>query len=208
MVLAQGSDQGSDKRPRHSGRFSGASSGGRDSFGEAILLGHFSQHFRLLKFPYSAPPAPISAPPLQSFQGGYPGRQGQFQARREAEASDAVITGTVSVCSRDVSVLFDPGSTYFYVSSYFAPYLVVPHDSLSAPVYVSTPVSDSMVVDHVYRACMVIIGGLETHVDLLLPDMVDFDVILGMDWLSPYHTILDCYAKTVTLELPGLPRLE
>ncbi|XP_070039829.1 uncharacterized protein [Nicotiana tomentosiformis] len=36
----------------------------------------------------------------------------------------------------------------------------------------------------------------------------DFDVILGMDWLSPYHAILHCHAKTVTLAMLGLPRLE
>ncbi|XP_070004636.1 uncharacterized protein [Nicotiana sylvestris] len=38
--------------------------------------------------------------------------------------------------------------------------------------------------------------------------MVDYDVILGMDWLSPYHTTLDCHAKTVTLAMSGLLRLE
>ncbi|XP_070002852.1 uncharacterized protein [Nicotiana sylvestris] len=38
--------------------------------------------------------------------------------------------------------------------------------------------------------------------------MVDFDIILGMDLLSPYHAIFDCHAKTVTLALLGLPRLE
>ncbi|CAN4125028.1 unnamed protein product [Withania somnifera] len=32
--------------------------------------------------------------------------------------------------------------------------------------------------------------------------MVDFDIILGMDWLSPHRAVLDCYAKTVTLALP------
>ncbi|XP_070054646.1 uncharacterized protein [Nicotiana tomentosiformis] len=37
--------------------------------------------------------------------------------------------------------------------------------------------------------------------------MVDFKVILGMDWLSPYHAILDCYAKTLTLAMPEFPRL-
>ncbi|XP_070013671.1 uncharacterized protein [Nicotiana sylvestris] len=116
--------------------------------------------------------------------------------------------GTISVCSRDASVLFDPGSTYSYVSSYFASYLVVPRDSLSATVFVSTPIGDSIVVDHVYHSCMVIIGGLETSIDLLLLDMLDFDVILGMDWLSPYHAILDYHAKTVTLALLGLPLLE
>ncbi|XP_070001867.1 uncharacterized protein [Nicotiana sylvestris] len=38
--------------------------------------------------------------------------------------------------------------------------------------------------------------------------MVDFDVILGMDWLSPYHVVLDCHAKTGTLAMPGLPWIE
>ncbi|XP_070017919.1 uncharacterized protein [Nicotiana sylvestris] len=72
----------------------------------------------------------------------------------------------------------------------------------------STPVGDAIIVDRIYRLCVVTIGSLETSVDLLLLDMVDFDVILGMDWLSPFHAILDCHAKTVTLALSGLPRLE
>lgn len=138
--------------------------------------------------------------------GGVQPRFYAFPARLEAESSDDVITGIIPVFHRDASVLFDPGSTYSYVSSYFASYLVVPCDSLSASVCVSTPVGDSVVVDHVYRLCVVTIDNSETSVDLLLLDMVDFDIILGMDWMSPYHAILDCHAKTVTLAMPGLPR--
>ncbi|XP_070046265.1 uncharacterized protein [Nicotiana tomentosiformis] len=67
---------------------------------------------------------------------------------------------------------------------------------------------ESIIVDHIYRSCAVTIGSLETSVDLLLLDMVDFDVILGMDWLSPYHVVLDYPAKMVTLAMPGLPRIE
>ncbi|XP_070020579.1 uncharacterized protein [Nicotiana sylvestris] len=126
-------------------------------------------------------------------------------ARPEAESSDAVITGTVPVCSRNASVLFDPGSTYSYVSSYFASYLVVPHDSLNAPMYVSTHVGDAIIVDRIYCSFVVTIGSFEICIDLLLLDMVDFDVILGMDWMSPYHAILDCHAKTMTLDLSGFP---
>ena len=33
-------------------------------------------------------------------------------------------------------------------------------------------------------------------------EMVDFDVILGMTWLSPNFAILNCNAKTVTLAKP------
>ncbi|XP_070036767.1 uncharacterized protein [Nicotiana tomentosiformis] len=74
-----------------------------------------------------------------------------FPTKPKAKSSDAIITGTVSVCSRDASVLFDPGYTYAYVSSYFASYLVAPCDFLSAHVYVSTPVGDAIIVDRVYR---------------------------------------------------------
>ncbi|XP_070046796.1 uncharacterized protein [Nicotiana tomentosiformis] len=94
------------------------------------------------------------------------------------------------------------------MSSYFALYLDISRDSLSSSIYVSMPVGDSIVVDHVYWLCLVVIGGFETRVDLLLLIIVDFDVILGMDWLSPYHAILDCHTKTVALAMPGMPRLE
>ncbi|XP_070010704.1 uncharacterized protein [Nicotiana sylvestris] len=81
-------------------------------------------------------------------------------------------------------------------------------DSLSSPVYVSTPVGDSIVVDRFYRSCLVTIRGFETRANLLFLNMVDFDIILGMDWLSPHYATLDCHAKTVTLAMPGIPRVE
>ncbi|XP_070019968.1 uncharacterized protein [Nicotiana sylvestris] len=125
----------------------------------------------------------------------------------EAVASDAVITGFVPIYYGDALVLFDLGSTYMYVSSYFSLYLDMSHDSL-AIFYVSTVVGDSILVDRVYRACVVNIRGYEMRIDLLLHNMVDFDVILGMDWLFPYHAILDCHAKTKTLAMPRLSGLE
>ncbi|XP_070035337.1 uncharacterized protein [Nicotiana tomentosiformis] len=146
------------------------------------------------------PPGPqgsqsmVVTPPAQRAIGGdragrgRPREGGQaiyyaLPARIEEVTSDSVITSIVPVCHRDASVLFDPGSTYSYVSSYFAPHLGVSSSSLSSPVYVSTLVGDSIVVDH-------------------------FDIILGMDWLSLYHDILDCHAKTMTLAIPGLPQKE
>lgn len=45
----------------------------------------------------------------------------------------------------------------------------------------------------------------DTQVNLIMLDMVDFDVILGMGWLCPYHVALDYSAKTVTLVMPDIP---
>ena len=35
--------------------------------------------------------------------------------------------------------------------------------------------------------------------------MQDFDIILGMDWLSSYHAIIDCFCKEVTFHIPNQP---
>lgn len=79
---------------------------------------------------------------------------------------------------------------------------------LSSPVYVSTPVGDSLIVDRVYRSCLIALSGFETRADSLLLSMVDFDVILDIDWLLPHYAILDCHAKTVTLVEPDLTWFE
>jgi len=31
-------------------------------------------------------------------------------------------------------------------------------------------------------------------------ELYDFDVILGMDWLSKYKAQVDCFTKTVTIQ--------
>ncbi|WMV29409.1 hypothetical protein MTR67_022794, partial [Solanum verrucosum] len=44
----------------------------------------------------------------------------------------------------------------------------------------------------------------DTWAGLIVLGMLDFDVIMGMDWLSPYRSILDCFAKTITLPMPSV----
>ncbi|XP_070047209.1 uncharacterized protein [Nicotiana tomentosiformis] len=112
---------------------------------------------------------------------GAPNRFYAFPARPDTVASDAVITSIIFVCGRDTSALFNPGSTYLYVSSLFAHFLDIPRESLGTPVYVSIPVGDSVIVYRIYRSCVVTFCGYETRADLLLLDMTDFEVFLSMD---------------------------
>ena len=62
---------------------------------------------------------------------------------------------------------------------------------------------ESVLVEKVYRSCPVTFMESNTHVELVILEMVDFDVILGMTWLSSNYAILDCNAKTLTLAKPG-----
>lgn len=59
-----------------------------------------------------------------------------------------------------------------------------------------------------YQSFIIFILGCDTWVELIILDMVDFLIILGMDWLSPYYIVLDCHAKMITLAMPNFSRLK
>ena len=64
-----------------------------------------------------------------------------------------MITGTVFICDRMTNVLFDPAFTYSYVSMSFASDFEIMCDVFDTPIRVSTPIEESIIVTHVYRAC-------------------------------------------------------
>ena len=74
---------------------------------------------------------------------------------------------------------------------------------LGGRMRVSLIVKDPLVSDRVVRDSRVMIGGQEFLVDLMALNMRDFDVVLGMDWLSRHRATLDCNKKEVKLHRLG-----
>ncbi|XP_070026298.1 uncharacterized protein [Nicotiana sylvestris] len=141
-------------------------------------------------------------------QGGGQPRLFATLDRQSAEASAEVITGILLVCSHNAYAIMDPGSTFSYVTPYFAINLGLEPEQLSEPFLVSTPVGESVKVTRVYRGCIVSVQGRNTKADLIELEMVDFDVIMGMDWLSSCYAMLDCHAKIVRFQFPNEEVLE
>ncbi|XP_070004959.1 uncharacterized protein [Nicotiana sylvestris] len=50
------------------------------------------------------------------------------------------------------------------------------------------------------------VEGRDTLADLIVLDVIDFDMLMGMDWLSSCYDIVDCHAKIVKFEIPNEPR--
>ncbi|KAG5570110.1 hypothetical protein H5410_059876 [Solanum commersonii] len=103
--------------------------------------------------------------------------------RQEQKDSPDVVTGMIQVFDFIVYALLDPGVILSFVTPYVAMNFDVIPEQLSEPFSVSTPVGESILAERVYRDCPVSINHKSTMVDLIELDMVDFDVILGMDWL-------------------------
>ncbi|XP_068328272.1 uncharacterized protein [Pyrus communis] len=58
-----------------------------------------------------------------------------------------------------------------------------------------------------YPGCPVIVEDIVIPVNLIPLDIVDFDVILGTNWLHYNRANIDCYGKTITFHRPELPEV-
>ena len=67
----------------------------------------------------------------------------------------------------------------------------------------TNPLGHSVIVNRVYRDCPIRIRESEFSGDLIELSFREFDVILGMDWLSRHQVVVDCRMKRVTLRTPS-----
>ena len=98
-----------------------------------------------------------------------------------------------------IHVLVDLRATHSFISGDFLGKARVETGPVDYSVIMSLPIGDSLVADQVYVESKVIISGREFEADLIVLNIHDFDVILGMDWLSKHRATVDCYRKEVKL---------
>ena len=67
-------------------------------------------------------------------------------------------------------------------------------------MHVTSPLGHSVKVNRVYKNCPLVIHDREFPVDLIALPFHDFDLILGMDWLSKHWAIVDYDKKTKMLK--------
>ena len=72
-----------------------------------------------------------------------------------------------------------------------------PLETLEEPLFVSSPLGIRARIGMICRGCELEISGTLLTVDLRILDMSEFDVILGMDWLTAYRVVIDCEHRSV-----------
>ncbi|KAL0537629.1 hypothetical protein IC582_026612 [Cucumis melo] len=139
-------------------------------------------------------------------QGAGAPHQGRVFAtnKTEAERAGMVVTGTLPVLGHYALVLLDSGSSHSFISSAFVLHARLEVEPLHQVLSVSTPSGECMLSKEKVKACQIEIAGHVIEVTLLVLDMLDFDVILGMDWLAANDASIDCSRKEVTFNPPSM----
>ncbi|CAA0830745.1 Unknown protein, partial [Striga hermonthica] len=146
--------------------------------------------------------------PQQPQQPQQPPQQ-QQQARvyavdqTEAEQQPDTMSGMVVLNNIPVFALFDTGATHSFISRRCLDAIGVRATTAIDPLEVSLASGRKIVTSVKASDLSLSIGGRVLSTDAFVLEMRDFDLILGMDWLSFYHADIRCHDREITLYLPG-----
>ncbi|GJY92171.1 putative reverse transcriptase domain-containing protein [Tanacetum coccineum] len=117
----------------------------------------------------------------------------------EAVHDPNVVTGTFSLNDHFVTVLFDIGANFSFISTKFGPLLNV-KPSIVNPSYVIEVADGKKVeVDRIIRDCKLELESSLFSINLIPLGHGSFDVIVGMDWLSQHKAVIVCHEKVVEI---------
>ncbi|XP_048128976.1 uncharacterized protein LOC125312931 [Rhodamnia argentea] len=122
----------------------------------------------------------------QNFQNHPQAQRRVFAVTREEAKDSPTVIGTVLLYNQIDYALFDLDATHSFVANRFVKL---------------ANLSDSVVAADRYPNRRLVIDGHEGRIDLIVLEMYDFDVIVGMDWLMKQKAIVDCYRKAIQFNL-------
>ena len=59
-----------------------------------------------------------------------------------------------------------------------------------------------------FKDCEILVESVVLKANLIPLEMSDFDVILGMNWLSNHRASMNCFTKKIIFKKPRYPKIE
>ncbi|XP_074283118.1 uncharacterized protein LOC141607662 [Silene latifolia] len=124
-----------------------------------------------------------------------------MMSRAKAEAHPDVITGMFTVSDIPAYILFDTGASLSFISASFAKKAaLVSHSAETTPI--SLPSGEVVSCSTVFKDVPIFIAGSILPATLICFSLAEFDIILGMDWLSRYDARFQCRDQKIFLKSP------
>ncbi|XP_073298490.1 uncharacterized protein [Primulina huaijiensis] len=129
--------------------------------------------------------------------------KGQVQGRifsltkERINPDSSIISGTILISEKVATTLIDIGVTHSFISEEFMHSLGLAPIGKIVHFSIVLPSGDYIHSSSVIRACPVQVDEELLFADFIVIPMIEFNVILRMDWLSTYRAVIDCVAKIV-----------
>ncbi|GJZ32549.1 putative reverse transcriptase domain-containing protein [Tanacetum coccineum] len=110
-----------------------------------------------------------------------------------------IVTGTFLLNDRYSSILFNTGADRSFVSTTFSSLIDITPTTLDH--YYDVELADRKIIriNTIIRGCTLNFLDQPFNINLVPVELGSFDVIIGMDWLTKYHAIIDCTEKIVRI---------
>ena len=121
----------------------------------------------------------------------------------EEDSSNEVVEGIILLYNSWAQILFDPGATHSFICTAYALNLGLSFEKLEHAFNVDLPMGEQLGTSRVCKGCVLHIGEHKLIVELVALDLKGYDVIFGMNLLSTFRVVMDCFRKRITFQLPG-----
>nr|XP_043612589.1 uncharacterized protein LOC122584572 [Erigeron canadensis] len=118
----------------------------------------------------------------------------------QAKNTDDVITGTFLMYNVLMRILFDSGANRSFVATRVIHVIPTSKSSLDHILQVEVGNGRTNLVKDVYKNCEIKIVAEIFQANLIPFPMGEFDIILGMDWLSTCNAKISCDEKFISLK--------
>ncbi|XP_073046070.1 uncharacterized protein [Primulina eburnea] len=119
-------------------------------------------------------------------QGPTTGRAYVMHAEEaEAKPDSTLITGVAT------HALLDSGATYSFISESFVKGLGIIPVAMDSGFRVSIPSGEQIFTSQIVKRLELMLQKYTVHADLIVLPLPEFDIILGMDWLSSHGAVID-----------------
>ncbi|GJZ87119.1 putative reverse transcriptase domain-containing protein [Tanacetum coccineum] len=110
-----------------------------------------------------------------------------------------VVTGTFLLNDRYASILYDTGANRSFISTTFSSLIDITPTTLDH--YYDVELADGKIIriNTIIRGCTLNFLDHPFNINLMPVELGSFDVIIGMDWLSKYHALINCAGKIVRI---------
>jgi hypothetical protein len=134
-------------------------------------------------------------------------RQGRLNFTTLADIPEGalVMTGIFSVLNYPAVILFYSGASHSFISAKFSAKCQLTFYHTNGGITIATP-GGRVATYQLNRGVPIKLGSLVFKTTLLIMGLESMDFILGTDWLSRHHALIDVAARAIEIHSPFLWR--